>query len=140
MRSPRIANEDYDVKAQVGSYIEIDQWSNEGKLLEHDDTEWELCDFRISAGGGLYHLATRIEVTGGTVQRRSHAWNNEWVRVRVILVADPDDIDWYTGERTSEDTMLSGWMLVTDKEKAHNEEKAERHWQQYLARSRTCGG
>jgi hypothetical protein len=131
-RSPRIANTDFDIVPQVGSHITIDAWGDKWVKLETDDTEWELCEFRVPAGNGLYHLATNVEVTGCTIQRRTY-FKDEFVRVKVTFVADPLDVDGITGERLSYDTVVSGWLLVTEKEKVHNPEKAERNWSKYLA-------
>ena len=124
---------EFDVVPQVGSYVEIDEWEGKGVCLEYDDTEWKLCDFRIPAGGGLYHLATRVEITGHTLQPRNGLFSRDWVRVTVIFVADPPDVDWYTGERLSHDTIVRGWMAVTERERVFNEEKAARLREEWLA-------
>ena len=121
--SIHLEHTEWDIVPQEGSYIELD--NDTCVLLDYDETEWELCQWRVKAGRGLYHLAVNVDVTGWTLQTRSGA---QYIRVALTYVADPLDVDLYTGERMSEDEVIGGWMLVTDKEKVRNEEKAERLW------------
>jgi hypothetical protein len=118
--SIHLENTEWDIIPQVGSYIELD--SGAQYWLEEDDTNWDLCQFRVEAGGGLYHLAVNVEVTGWSLQHRSYS-DSDWIRVAVTFVADPWDVDIYTGERMSEDETVGGWMVVTDREKVWSEEK-----------------
>lgn len=117
----KIADRNFDIIPQEGSYITIDEW-NAPRYLLHDDTDWEPCDFRIHAGGGLYHLAVRVKVTGQTLQPRPYS-TEDWVRVRVVLVGDG-----------SPDTELHGWMMVTERERVVNAEKEARIQAEWTAR------
>jgi hypothetical protein len=65
-----------------------------------------------------------VEVTGWTLQRRG-AFGSEFIRIKLTYVADPMDVDIYTGERQSEDVSVGGWMRVTEREKVWNQEKAD---------------
>lgn len=67
-------------------------------MLCQDDTGWDLCLSRMPAGGGLYQLAVNVEVAGWTLQRRG-PFGSEHIRIQPTYVADPMDIDLYTGER-----------------------------------------
>jgi hypothetical protein len=126
----RIDQMEHDIVPQVGSYLTIDEWGPVGTTLLHDETEWELCDFRIEAGNGMYQIATRIEVTGWKLKPMR---GQQWIRVRVILPADPGDWE-MVGDTVAykQDTVLHGWLLVTEREKVWNAEKADRLRQEWL--------
>lgn len=85
------------VKVEVGSYIEPENWKI-GSTLEASD--WDAAEFRLptNSGGPIKSIAVNIKITGTTVQRR-HGSN--WVKVRIESVGDG-----------SPSTFFGGWLLL----------------------------
>ena len=90
-------NADYLIAPHVGAEVKADSWGY-FKTLTEDVTDWEPCDFRIWMGGGRYHTAVRVEVTGRTVQ---YNFGGSVVRVKIIFVGDE-----------SPDVEVGGWMRI----------------------------
>lgn len=91
----------YEVKAEVGSVIRLDEKNYSEVLLEGEDfvdSGFPGCDFRFPVMNGLHKIAVNIMVTGRTSQYRDGA---RWVRVKIEWVGDCEP-----------STFSGGWMKV----------------------------
>ena len=85
------------IKAQVGTYVEPDNWNHGARLI--DCPEWELAQFRLP---GLAEYACNVEVTGRVIRYPWGKYAGPAVRVLITFVGDCEP-----------DQYAKGWMAVS---------------------------